>query len=601
MKRIALIITLSFVTFLFAKNQTVCHPPQNVQAQIVYNGAQITWDYYLPDTAISYNDNSPGGIWTYAKNSAPGIVFDLSTYPGAVLEQIDFAHYSNHKWAGPSLYNLRIYDMDSLKTIAVFDSLTAGDSETEPRFEVGIELGSIPVRDSIKVGIFIEGLSYSTDGSKTLSFPAMMTDNSTYVRGVNYILGDVNDPWLESDPDYTNFYESNLIEAGATNFVLDLWINLGNGKQLVNAAAEPDTFRVFRGATEEDLVKIGEVVNGEHSFVDTEAPGDSTYVYAVSASCAQGASGQVPVTYTHPMIYSVGAARVDANQDYIPDLLNKKIYVKGIVNSPNFDARSDYFIQGGNGGMRLSNSNFNLGLNVGDSVFVQGVVQQINGVTGIVPEMADAVLVFSEGGSVDTLTLTMTDISEEYEGMLVSIEDASILNPDLWPAEGYYSTQVQVSDASDTLNLLIDQDTDLDGITPPEGSFRLVGIVDQIAYGAPADWGYYIRPRFMKDLGGLTSIGDRLETTPGDFELNQNYPNPFNPTTAISYQLSAVSDVQLTVYNMLGQKVQTLVNGQQAAGQHSVHFNASGLASGIYYYTLRAGSNTITRKMVLLR
>ncbi len=599
MKIAALTIALGLFTFLFAKNETVCHPPQNVQAQIVYNGAQISWDYTLPDTAVSYNNSNPSAFWTPVEHQALGVVFDLSAFSGATLEQIDFAHFSHGKLAGPYLYNIWIFDMDSMTTIVKIDSLAAGDANDYPRFETAVELGSIPAR--AHVGIFVEGLSMISYDGKTHNLPALMTDDGAYVPNVNFYLGDVNDPWLESDPDYTNFYEANVVASGATNYVLDLWLNLGNGKQLVNAVAEPDTFRIFRGASEEDLLKIGEVVNGEHSFVDTEAPGDSTYVYAVSASCVEGTSGRVPVTYTHPMIYSVGGAQIDADQNYIPDLLNEKIYVKGIVNSPNFDVRSDYFIQSGNGGMRLSNSNFNLDLNIGDSVFVQGIVQQVNGVTGIVPETADQVLVFSEGNSVDTLALTLADVSEEYEGMLVSIEGTSVLNPDLWPAEGFYSTQVRVSDALDTLNLILDQDTDLDGITPPEGSFRLVGIVDQIAYGAPADWGYYIRPRFMKDLGGLTSIGDRPEITPGDFILNQNYPNPFNPTTAINYQLSAISEVELAVFNTLGQKVQTLVNGLQTAGKHTIRFDASGLASGIYYYTLRAGNNTVTRKMVLMR
>ncbi len=89
---------------------------------------------------------------------------------------------------------------------------------------------------------------------------------------------------------------------------------------------------------------------------------------------------------------------------------------------------------------------------------------------------------------------------------------------------------------------------------------------------------------------------------PAAFALNQNYPNPFNPTTVISYQLAAVSDVQLAVYNLLGQKVAMLVNGQQAAGKHSVNLNAAGLTSGVYAYKLTADNGfTQTRKMLLIR
>ena len=88
---------------------------------------------------------------------------------------------------------------------------------------------------------------------------------------------------------------------------------------------------------------------------------------------------------------------------------------------------------------------------------------------------------------------------------------------------------------------------------------------------------------------------------PGQTRLWGNYPNPFNPTTVVSYQLSAVSQVQLIVYNTLGQKVRTLVNGRQEAGEHSVVFNSQGLPSGVYFYRLQAGTFTQIRKMILLQ
>ncbi len=112
------------------------------------------------------------------------------------------------------------------------------------------------------------------------------------------------------------------------------------------------------------------------------------------------------------------------------------------------------------------------------------------------------------------------------------------------------------------------------------------------------------------DIGAITRKIDALLLSPIEkpersvqhFELFENYPNPFNPSTAISYQLSAVSDVQLSVFNVLGQKVRTLVNERQAAGNHSVIFNASGLASGVYVYKLSTENGLIqTRRMILMR
>ncbi len=85
------------------------------------------------------------------------------------------------------------------------------------------------------------------------------------------------------------------------------------------------------------------------------------------------------------------------------------------------------------------------------------------------------------------------------------------------------------------------------------------------------------------------------------FSLDQNYPNPFNPTTLIKYSLGERSNVTLKVYDLLGREVATLVNGSQNAGTHSINFNASNLASGLYIYKIQAGNFTQSHKMMLLK
>ncbi len=97
------------------------------------------------------------------------------------------------------------------------------------------------------------------------------------------------------------------------------------------------------------------------------------------------------------------------------------------------------------------------------------------------------------------------------------------------------------------------------------------------------------------------SVGESGARVPATFSLSQNFPNPFNPSTAISYQLSAVSHVRLVVYDILGREVATLVNGRQDAGQHSVRWNASQCASGLYFCRLTAGQFVQTRKMLLMK
>lgn len=88
---------------------------------------------------------------------------------------------------------------------------------------------------------------------------------------------------------------------------------------------------------------------------------------------------------------------------------------------------------------------------------------------------------------------------------------------------------------------------------------------------------------------------------PVSFELSQNFPNPFNPTTEISFSLANNTQVNLSVFNLNGQRIATLVDGGLNAGSHSVTFDASGLSSGVYFYTLQANGATETRKMVLTK
>ncbi|HLP17271.1 MAG TPA: T9SS type A sorting domain-containing protein, partial [Bacteroidota bacterium] len=104
-----------------------------------------------------------------------------------------------------------------------------------------------------------------------------------------------------------------------------------------------------------------------------------------------------------------------------------------------------------------------------------------------------------------------------------------------------------------------------------------------------------------KDLSKVTGVKAAGINQPSDFRLSQNYPNPFNPSTVINYSLKTAGNVRLTVYNILGKEVAELVNGPVSAGMHEVTFNASGLASGMYFYQLRSGSLVQTMKMILMK
>jgi hypothetical protein len=99
----------------------------------------------------------------------------------------------------------------------------------------------------------------------------------------------------------------------------------------------------------------------------------------------------------------------------------------------------------------------------------------------------------------------------------------------------------------------------------------------------------------------LTTVHSSSGQLPLAFKLAQNYPNPFNPSTTITYELPRASHVSLSVYNMLGMEVATLVNAEKPAGIHTVQFDGSGLASGVYFYQVRAGQFVQTRNLVLVK
>ena len=100
-----------------------------------------------------------------------------------------------------------------------------------------------------------------------------------------------------------------------------------------------------------------------------------------------------------------------------------------------------------------------------------------------------------------------------------------------------------------------------------------------------------------------TTVGNEDELANVEtFRLNQNYPNPFNPSTTISFNLPNAADVTLSVYNVLGQRVATLLNNRKyTSGSHTLSFDASNLASGIYIYRIQAGSYTSQKRMTLIK
>jgi len=126
-----------------------------------------------------------------------------------------------------------------------------------------------------------------------------------------------------------------------------------------------------------------------------------------------------------------------------------------------------------------------------------------------------------------------------------------------------------------------------------------IGVVEIYSQGSLCD--FKLRGAFINGQRVTLGIASHDGGFPATPLLEQDYPNPFNPSTTIRYALPQRTHVTLTVFNPLGQTVATLVNAVEEPGEHSVRFDGEGLASGVYFYRLTAGSFVRTMKMLVLR
>jgi len=110
-------------------------------------------------------------------------------------------------------------------------------------------------------------------------------------------------------------------------------------------------------------------------------------------------------------------------------------------------------------------------------------------------------------------------------------------------------------------------------------------------------------PTFIQLTGKGETVNSIISdmTKPNEIVLEQNYPNPFNPSTTIAFSLPGRQTVSLKIYNQLGEEVVTLASGEFEPGRHQLKWNASSIASGVYYYRLRTGSKVLTRKLFVLK
>jgi hypothetical protein len=144
------------------------------------------------------------------------------------------------------------------------------------------------------------------------------------------------------------------------------------------------------------------------------------------------------------------------------------------------------------------------------------------------------------------------------------------------------------------------------GSTGPGTNHQIFGTLGQPIVGKVSNSSYTLQSGVGHVIYGIRWTDIPVEISyesslPREFRLDQNYPNPFNPTTTIRFALPKQVPVTLTVYNLLGQTVSTLVEGTLPPGEYQIALNATDLPTGLYLYRLRAGTFTQSRKLVLLK
>ncbi len=315
----------------------------------------------------------------------------------------------------------------------------------------------------------------------------------------------------------------------------------------------------------------------------------------------------IPGTELPPIFHSIREV-AEVNDNGFPILSNKNVKLRGIVTvagefgptGPSYlqDATDSAAVAIYDGRAILPDS-----VTIGDEIVVVGKVGFYNGLTEIDP-VKDFRIV-SSGHSITPRRITCADLSERvgerFQSQLVVIEQVHT-EITVFPS----NQNVTISDRTGTAIMRIDKDTDIPGAEVRADSFSVIGVVTQYDPQAPYWGGYQIMPRSKRDLAKATAVHVSAQNSgPKKFALYQNYPNPMNAHTIIKYDLPKDCLVTLEIFNLLGQKVRTLVHGYQTAGSKLVSWdgkNEAGepVAAGSYIYLMKAGDFQQSKRMVLL-
>jgi len=285
-----------------------------------------------------------------------------------------------------------------------------------------------------------------------------------------------------------------------------------------------------------------------------------------------------------------------------------EVTLQGVINTDSTDFVGDYYMQ--DAAALWSGIWVNDDPNTyakGDEVSVTGTIVENFNVTRI--NVTSSSLVTAGVGEFSPLDVTTGEVttggvnSEASESVLIRVQNVTVTDPfpDGYPGFGEFA----IDDGSGEIRV-----DDLASAYSGQGSDTTYALGNHIDYLIAL--GYYsfgnakLIPRDSLDVGPVTGIKSDKLAIPEDFVLRQNYPNPFNPTTEIEYNIASSGDFNINIYNILGQKVRTLVNERHSVGNYKIQWdgtdsNRQQVGSGIYFYSLKGKDVSLTKKMILLK
>ncbi len=276
----------------------------------------------------------------------------------------------------------------------------------------------------------------------------------------------------------------------------------------------------------------------------------------------------------HIPLLTIAEAKADGDGNFRPDLENKRVAVRGVITTTDFESLNpafwNVFIQDTTGGLNIYSSKFKGPITIGDEIELHGILTFYRGLTEIIPDSLSHVKVLSHGNLVPPRKVKLADIGEETESILVQVDSIWFVQPTTWPAPAN-NANLQVTDGIDTVTFRIDKDSDVDDWADwPRGIFGVIAVGNQYTAKVPPNDGYQIQG-IAKDLFYL-------------------YPEPFKPEPLVPFWAKTQATMNFPAYMSTGNYTRGMAYGK-VEGNDRVYVVTRSGAHRIVVYDAMTGDS----------